>query len=408
MPPRKTAAPDDGTPRGTASSDPQGYDLAPRLHGQQATLAQLDRALENGRLAHAYLFLGPEGAGKTRTALAFAQRLLDPTGAGAEDGGPSIPAGDLGLSLPRSARETAYKKVARLVHPDLHLVFPMARDDAQNPEKIALLKAAYAADPFASLCESDTATIGIDQIRQLKNEVSKARVEGPRRVIIVSRAGSMTESAAQSSLKLIEEPPPATVLVLVANDVSKLLPTIVSRCQRVPVRPLPAAQIAEVLARGRTLGAAEARLLATLSRGSLGRAIALHSAGIAELRDRTLQLFHDPGSDPARIARRVDKVSREWNVATARRMIDVMLTWYHDLLVMREGADDSLLVHVDLRSRLQTEAATLDVQEIRRRLLILEGLVEALGQWVNPALALHAALSMIGGGGEVQDVSYVG
>ena len=373
--------------------------LAAWLHGQESVLEQLERAAASDRLAHAYVFLGPAGGGKTRTALAFAQRLLDPT--------PAAPGAGAPEADEETARHAAYKKVAKLVHPDLHLVFPMSRDDAQNPEKAAGYKAAYAVDRFAPLCESDTVTIGIDQMRALKTEVSKARVEGPRRVVILSRSGAMTEAAAQSSLKLIEEPPPDTVLILAASDASQLLPTIVSRCQRVNIRPLSPTRIAGILAGELEIDEAEARLLAGLSRGSLGRAVGLRSAGIFELRERTLTLFSDPGSDPARIARRVDSIGREWNPGSARRMVDLMLTWYHDLLIVRTGGDDGLLVHADLLSRLETEARALDVGEIGRRLRILEALVEALGQWVNPALALHAALSVMGTGGEPKDLSYV-
>lgn len=350
--------------------------LRSRVLGQEAVFAQLDRTLAAGRLAHAYLFLGPAGVGKTRTALAWAETLLVP------DRDP-----------------IATKKIARLSHPDLHLLFPMARDDAADQERIGELLTEYAKDPAAKLGGPDGSTIGIDRVRTLKEQVALARVEAPRRVVIWSDAGKLTEQAAHSALKLVEEPPADTVHILCVPETSQILPTLVSRCQRVRIRSLPTGEIAHQL-EVRGVAAPAARLLASLSGGSLGRALQSRNEDLLALRDQALRLFAAEGSTPAAIAQRVEAAGRGWDLPRARRMVELLLMWYHDLLWRRSNLPRTGLIHADRSPQIDQEAARISVREARRRLGILEELLESIEQRVNPTLALQAALVRIARGHE--------
>ncbi|MCA9754345.1 MAG: hypothetical protein KDA27_00975 [Candidatus Eisenbacteria bacterium] len=352
--------------------------LRSRIVGQETVFANLDRARESGRMAHAYLILGAWGTGKTRTAIAFAQDLLAP----ADD--PELAA--------------AGKKVARLVHPDLHIIFPLLKDEEKDPSKKQAILDAYAADPHAPLEASPTARIGIDQIRQVREEVAKAQVEAPYKVIVIHAAGRLSEPAAQSSLKLIEEPPANTILLLCAEGTGEILPTIVSRCQRVTIRPLPGPEVAMRLEAEGT-PSKEAPLIAALARGSLGRAFQLREGGVLGLRDRALELFLVDGATPGAIAQRVESVSRRWDVETARRSVELLLTWYHDVLCVRAGLRGDR-IHQDRLPQLEQMAARLTPTEVRRRTAILEELIAEVEQRVNPLLALEAALTRIARGME--------
>jgi DNA polymerase III subunit delta' len=361
---------------------PATLNLRERVYGQDETFAKLDRALESGRLAHAYLFLGPRGTGKTRTALAFAQTLLSP--------GPDSP---------------GYRRVARLAHPDLHLVFPMSKEDASDETKVGQIVAEYANSPYAMLATTETATIGIDQVRALKGSIAMARVEAPLRVIVWSDAGRLSEPAAQSTLKLVEEPPPDTVHILCAEDAAQILPTLVSRCQRIQIRLLPATVIASLLERD---GAkpAEARILASLADGSLWRAAQMRREDMLGLRERSLRLFASAGASPSAVAQRVESVGRGWNPTLAQRAIGLLLMWYHDLLWMKHRLPHDGVVHLDRLSQLEAEAASISVEEIRRRAQILEEMAESVEQRVNPVLALQVALSRVASGSEAGDPVY--
>jgi DNA polymerase-3 subunit delta' len=202
------------------------------IRGQERAIALLRRYLASGTTPDGLLFTGEEGVGKESAALAFVSALLC-RAAGADGACGSCP--DCRL-------------LASGGHPNLLRIVP------------------------------ETPFLRIDEIRALKEELSlKAFSDRPRAAILVP-ADRMTPQAANALLKTLEEPPPGTHLLLVAHRVSHIMPTIVSRCQRVPFFPLPAEAVAEILA-GLPESAGrppeEIRLAAALSGGSPGRALAI-------------------------------------------------------------------------------------------------------------------------------------
>jgi DNA polymerase-3 subunit delta' len=338
---------------------------------QPAAIEVLRRARASGRLAHAHLFWGPEGVGKTRAALGLAQALLCPR--------EPAPCGAC----------VECQRVSRLTHPDLHLVLPATRSEAGDATAAL---AAYATDPRACLRLPRQATIGIERVRGLKLESSKASVERGNRVIVVREAERLTPEAAQAALKLIEEPRAGTYLVLTAEDPSHLLPTIVSRCQPLRFRPLPLAFLAETVGERCGLDAARARLVAAMAEGSLSRALALAEGDAADLRDRAIALFEEPAADAAEVARRVQALAGTWEAEAARRTADLLMTWYRDLAAVKAGLASGTLVHEDRAGELRGAGDEPTFAEIRRRIAILEEMLQAIEQNVNPAAALQAAL----------------
>jgi DNA polymerase-3 subunit delta' len=161
------------------------------IEGQAEAVELLRRALEGGRIAHAWAFIGPAGSGRKTTALAFAKALVAPSG-GAAAG-----------------------RVDRGIHPDVHLLGPVP--PASNPK--------------------GTPAIRIENIRELGRLAALKPAEGPWKVFIVDEAEAMTGAAPQAFLKTLEEPPARTVIVLVLPHARALPATVLSRCQIVRFRP---------------------------------------------------------------------------------------------------------------------------------------------------------------------------
>jgi DNA polymerase-3 subunit delta' len=347
------------------------------IRHQEEALGRLRQALASGQFPHALLFWGPPGVGKTRTAQGLAQALLcrgdDPP---------------CGTCLP-------CRKVARLVHPDLHLLRPLRAKEAEGEDPQLQL---YATNPVASLEASPPATVGIDRIRRLKEESAMALVEGACRVIVIPQAELMTQEAANAALKLLEEPRGETFLVLTTSDPRRLLPTVVSRCRRIRFRALPQAFLQE-MAEAAGADAASARLAAALSEGSLPRALELAGEGISERVDEALALVAPAPGGPAELVRRAEEASRGWDAGTPRLLAGLLALWQEDLLRVLTGAGSEGILYRERLDRLQTEAKGLDVGEVRRRLELLDEFLEALAQYVNPLLALRVfLLAWVGGG----------
>ncbi|MCL1980181.1 MAG: DNA polymerase III subunit delta' [Proteobacteria bacterium] len=214
--------------------------------GQPKALTLLSRALASGRLAHAYLFAGPDGVGKTTVALDMAAMLLC---RGPEKGRPCghCP----GCLKYRSGN-----------HPDFMRIRP------------------------------DGAAIKIDQVRELKKALNFSPFESGTRVVLLEEVQTMRREAGNSLLKVLEEPPPDNLLILTGTDTGTILATIVSRCQVIPFAPLPLDLAAAIIRQLRPeLDEAGSEDLAALADGCPGQALALEVDGILSLYHRIVAAF---------------------------------------------------------------------------------------------------------------------
>lgn len=240
-----------------------------QLLGQTKAVNLLRRALTGGRLGHAYLFTGPDGVGKATAARAMAASLL------CREDAESAPCG----------RCPGCLKFVSGNHPDFLSVRP------------------------------DGAVIKIDQVRELKKALVFPPLEAPLRVTLLEEVHTMRREAANSLLKILEEPPPDNLLLLTADEAEPLLPTILSRCQVIPFSPLPLAATIEILQRMHPgLDEENARTLAALAGGSPGRTKGINHAELLDLHRDILEGLLAKGAGEAdqvetalRLAARVSK-----------------------------------------------------------------------------------------------------
>ncbi len=337
---------------------------------QRAAAKRLRAAYRSQRFAHAHIFWGPEGVGKLRTALGLAQMLVCQ--------GDEPPCGEC----------EACRKVERMSHPDVRIV--LAATPVEDLRR-------YVQTPHDVIQELPGASIGIDRIRDLRAEAAKASVERGRRVLVIREAERMTEEAAQAALKTIEEPSEETYIVLTTTDPSRILPTIRSRCQSLRFAPLPEAFIASVVSERLSVGPEEARLAAALSGGSLSRAIGLAESGVLEVREEAISLFCEPADSAEELLGRTEDLAAAGKAVTERllQLVGVALQWYRDVAAVACGLGQEMIMNRDRMKDLGRMAASVSVQEVRRRLDLLESLGVALDANVNPALALRSTLMEI-------------
>ncbi|MBI5625088.1 MAG: hypothetical protein HY924_15025 [Elusimicrobia bacterium] len=217
------------------------------LRGQERTAALLGRFLAKGRIPSAMVFHGPEGVGKTMMALEFARALLCSER-------PMDPLGGCGACGPCAS-------TAKRAHPDLRVI------DSQYQ---------------ATLREEDPAkqkTLRVDTLRHLRRDMELGSMLGSWKVAVIAAAHTMETAGASVLLKIIEEPPPKTLWILVASRKESLPATVRSRCFLVPFAPLPAAIIRDILLE-RGVEERQASTLSELCDGSASRALELHEAGL--------------------------------------------------------------------------------------------------------------------------------
>ncbi len=256
----------------TASGDTVHRDQ--RL-GRPAIADRIVDLVENGRGGQPLLFAGPAGSGKEVTALGIARRLncRDPEHC---DPGP----GD----GPRSCESC--QKAASFQHPDIRWLgpAPASYEDSGSSGKVRELLEAKIADPFASPEFSATSQVLIGNpeqpgpltVRGLMQFARRQAFQGRWKVAVVADAHRMNPAAANALLKTLEEPPPATLIILLSDRPSSLLPTILSRCQKVTFEPYSAPELAVVVEELRPESDPQARADAVrLAEGDARRALAL-------------------------------------------------------------------------------------------------------------------------------------
>lgn len=194
-----------------------------------------------GRVAHAQLFVGPEGCGLLPMALAYAEYLL----CGGADGD-----------------RACHTKMASLMHPDLHFAFPVSTSEkvkshAVSDHYLEEWRQFVREQPYGNLLdwyrligiEKKQAQIGVDESQELVRKLSLKAYEGGYKVLIVWMAEKLNLAASNKLLKLIEEPPEGTIILLLAEEREQIINTILSRCQLLAFPPLDQRSIAEGLVR---------------------------------------------------------------------------------------------------------------------------------------------------------------
>lgn len=248
-----------------------------QIIGQDVAQANFLEAFNSGRLHHGWLLTGPRGVGKATLAWAIARFLLaTPTTGGDQLFGDALP-GPQSLEIPPD-------------HPVAH------RIQAGSEPCLFVLRR-----PYDEKTKKLKSRITVDEVRRLKGFFSLSAADGGRRVVIIDSADEMNVNAANALLKLLEEPPADTVLLLISHQPSALLPTIRSRCRELKLSSLSPENMAAALQQADVQVGDRSEALSQLSGGSVGEAIRISSLGGLQMYGELVGLFSNlPNSDRQR------------------------------------------------------------------------------------------------------------
>ena len=243
--------------------------LFSEILGQEHLKNHLTQSVENSRVPHAQLFVGPEGCGKLPLAIAYAQYLLCQNINGENDGG----------------NASCNLKFDHLSHPDLHFVFPVATNDKVKSHPVSKLflddwRKLIKEQPYCNLfdwyrqlgVDNKQGQIGVDEAHDIVKSLSLKSYEGGFKVMIIWMAEKMNLACANKLLKLIEEPPENTVFILISEDEEQLISTIRSRCQVLNFPPLSEEVIKKALVSKYDLEESIASKIAHQSNGNFNKA----------------------------------------------------------------------------------------------------------------------------------------
>ena len=317
------------------------------LIGHEWAVDMLKKHVVHGTTRHAYLFAGPPGLGRRSLALRFAQALncQTPIDAG-------IPCG--------TCRNC--KQIDAMQHPDLAVV----------------------------QAESEGGSLKVDQIRDTRRSLTLKPYVANYRVALFLRFQQANDNAANALLKTLEEAPSYAVLILTADNPEQLLPTIVSRCEVLRLRPLKIEEVQREL-ENRGMETVQAKLIAHISGGRFGYALRLiGSESLLEKREQRLNdlLTLIPASRVEKFAY-ADKLARDKE--SMRQALLIWLSYWRDVM-LRTARAESPLVNVDRNMEIEDLADRMDLSSARRVVSGLENTLEKMERNVNPRLLAEVLL----------------
>jgi len=305
------------------------------IKGLDKPIEILKAYISNFRLEAGYLFTGPEGIGKRQVALALAKKLncLEDK----EDA-----CGNCSSCL----------KIGNNQHPDVHIIA-----DAEPQIKI-------------------------DVIRQLQKEMSLRAYEGKFKIFIIDNAHKLTAEASNSLLKILEEPPKGSLIILITDKPGSLFKTVISRCKIVKFSPLKREELEEILKEDYKLDTGYAHFLAYFSEGRLGRALKLKEEDTINKKNQIIDKFvlaSNPNIDNLVSSSRVD----------VRDSLNLLATWFRDIYIIKSGMPQDEVINSDRKQELVLSASKLSFLDLDSILGSITNAITYSEQNVNTRLLLY-------------------
>lgn len=328
-----------------------------------------EKSILSDRLAHAYLFYGNEGAGKE----AFAFELAKALNCENESERPCN-------TCPPCI------KISKHQHPDIKFIFPTSKQITAEKQKSIIQE--KAANPFCAPDVSGHLNIAIDIIRQLKNEAKYAPYEAKKRFFIISGAEYLSREAANSFLKLLEEPPHDLYIIMITNDFHTLLSTIRSRCQSVFFPQLNDGQIMQIIEKYNPVQE-DIKPLIRISQNNIKKTLNLLKENSAENRRLIYEFLRAvAGNNLLKVSEIINLIAQKRDRAYAANFLNLLVLWIRDswhYLITGSSAD---FINIDYDEQITKFADFFGNSDFSKIINTIEEAQFAISRNAHPALTL--------------------
>jgi DNA polymerase III subunit delta' len=330
---------------------------------QDRPIRILTTFLQKGTVPHALLFTGIEGVGKQSTAVTFAM-ACNCTGNNSENKSGQVDNQVSGGDSTRNRSRTTIpcvncrscRKIESNSHPDIIRIKPSG------------------------------VFIKIDQIRTLCQTLALKPYEARTRVVLISDAQAMNPAAGNALLKVLEEPPTGTVLILVANHTSDLLPTIVSRCRHIRFNPISNKNIESALVHEHGLDPEIATIIAAMAGGSLSQALHMYRTNWINRRNWLISELDSLSSKSiGRLLAFGEQLAR--NKDAVSEVLEVMKSWLRDLVIGKIYPEK--IIHQDLAQNAHKISQKMSINSLLSKIDTIQSTQNAIQTGTNIRLAME-------------------
>ena len=310
--------------------------------GQEDAVEILQDEIEKERISHAYLFSGQSGIGKSKLGYEFAKAVFCQE-----------------LKIDSCGKCISCRKMEHQNHPDFKII---------------------------SILENKN-NISIDQIRELKKEIAYKPYESEKKIYIIESADQMSKEAANSLLKTLEEPPSFATIILLAEDTSRLLPTIISRCQQLKLKNLALSEIKKLLLE-KGIAADKAEILSRTAHGSPGKALAAAEkenffASRKEIYDFLTEIEKKNSIEIFKLTKKLTSLLK-----ADFPCFDLLSDWYRDIMMIKQDYLEAVK-NKDYLKELKRLAAKMNQNEIINKLALIARTEEYISRNVRAKLSLQ-------------------
>jgi DNA polymerase-3 subunit delta' len=334
--------------------------------GQEEVKKLLQKSIFKKRIASSYLFCGPEGIGKTLTAFTFAKALNCKVNEG-------------GSCTTENSEDscTSCRKIDSFSHPDIHVIFPMTKKARDENKKNYLLK-----NNDIHMYQK-TEEIIIDDIRSIEEQLIMKPFEAIRRIVIIVDAETMNSYAQNALLKILEEPPIDTTIILTSSQPERLFSTIKSRCLRVVFKRLKREEVKEYLQAHMDADESELELISFLSDGSLKKAKLFFDDERREERKLLTSIVME---------RNFENLSEVYEKNTLERFVNFIIPLMRDINSSQCGGK---IFNIDLEPYIHSVEKEYSSEEIKETIEFLGDAINNIKRNVNPQLISNVVYDTI-------------